>query len=310
MMKATIIGGFGFIGHKLLKRLASEKFSLTVIEKRSKVEHMSINHSDLQVLQDGDDNEQALLEAEVVIDLSYATNPMTSYNSPTSDITHNLPRAVELFELLSKNKNLKKLIVFSSGGTIYGNQANFPISENAETNPISPYGITKLAIEKYAQMFHVIGELPVIVMRPSNAYGPGQVPFRGQGFISTAVGNILKGESITLFGQGETVRDYIYVDDLVEGITQVIHRGKTAETYNIGSGMGYSNLQIIEMLREVISEDIEINYQAARSFDVKKNILSTSKINHDTGWNPETPMIEGLKKTVSWIDNYLHNNEQ
>lgn len=307
-MKATIIGGFGFIGRKLLPRLDQEGFDLTVIEKTLKIDDERINKLDLHVLSYEEDNDETLLESDVVIDLSYASNPMTSYKSPTSDILNNLPRAVKLFELLQKSKKLKKLIILSSGGTVYGNQERFPITETSETNPISPYGITKLAIEKYANMFTAIGDLPVVIMRPSNAYGPGQIPFRGQGFISTSIGSILKGEKIILFGKGETVRDYIFVDDLVDGIYHVIQKGKIAETYNIGSGIGFSNIEIVEMLKEIMDADIRIDFQEERSFDVRKNVLLGAKLNRDTGWGPITQLIDGLKITIDWVDNYFHEN--
>src|SRR5208283_5085757 len=121
-----------------------------------------------------------LKDVDEVVNLAYSTVPKTSFEDPVQDILSNLPSAVNLF-LATSQSSVQRLVLVSSGGTVYGKAASLPIVETHPTNPISPYGITKLAIEKYAVMYHNHTGLPVVVLRPGNAFGEGQRPFTGQG---------------------------------------------------------------------------------------------------------------------------------
>lgn len=129
-----------------------------------------------------------------MIDLAYSTVPQTSFSDPMFDLQSNLPRVVALMEELKHHTKLRRFMVVSSGGTVYGHATQLPISEYAQTEPVSPYGITKLTIERYALMYHRLHDLPVVLVRPANAYGLGQQAFKGQGFIATAIGSILQGK--------------------------------------------------------------------------------------------------------------------
>jgi UDP-glucose 4-epimerase len=128
-----------------------------------------------------------------VIHLAYATVPNTSFDNPLADLLQNLPPTVELFSKVAERSG--RLILVSSGGTVYGQAVQLPILENHPTNPISPYGVTKLTLEKYAHLYAVTKSLKVICVRPGNAYGVGQYPYIGQGFVSTAMASI-RGVSV------------------------------------------------------------------------------------------------------------------
>ncbi|MDP2247670.1 MAG: NAD-dependent epimerase/dehydratase family protein, partial [Nitrosomonadales bacterium] len=228
--------------------------------------------------------------------------PNTSFDNPLADLLGNLPPAVQLFEQLAKRGS--KLIFVSSGGTVYGDQPILPIPETANTTPISPYGVTKLTLEKYAALYRATHGLKVMIVRPANAYGVGQKPFSGQGFISAAIGSILRNEPVKIFGEVGTVRDYIYVQDLADGIAAALAHGTEGEIYNIGSGQGVSNLELVEILAPIMKE---IGYQPAlvhlpeRIFDVKANVLDSSKLKSAAGWQAETTLNEGLRLTRDWL---------
>ena len=237
-----------------------------------------------------------------VVDLAYSSVPKTSYEDPINDIFQNLPRFVNLCRAAVEN-GVDKMVFFSSGGTIYGQTQLLPIGEDSPTNPTSPYGITKLAIEKYAHMYHITEGLPVICLRPGNAYGEGQPPFRGQGFIATAIASILNGFPIDVFGEVGTIRDYIHAREIACVLEKALDAGKPGAIYNVGTAKGTSNMDIIRCLRPMATAaglDVQVRIQPARPFDVIANVLDISRIYQDIGWKPSISIDEGLASTWSW----------
>jgi UDP-glucose 4-epimerase len=222
MDHCCVIGGTGFIGSRLVEYLSKTGRKLTIIARNSVptrhlptgVRYIAGDYGDKYFLKG------VLQGVDEIINLAHTTVPKTSFDDPISDISSNLPAVVSLLEIASQIA-IKKLIFISSGGTVYGKSLHPPISETHPTNPISPYGITKLALEKYALMYHEIYGLPVVCIRPANAYGEGQIPYVGQGFISTAIASILQNKDILLFGEHGTTRDYIHVDDVVKTVGMV-----------------------------------------------------------------------------------------
>jgi UDP-glucose 4-epimerase len=144
----------------------------------------------------------------------------------------------------------------------------------------------------------------VICLRPANAYGVGQYPFSGQGFVSTAMASVMRGLTIQVFGRGGTIRDYIYVSDLAAGIVKAMEHGQIGETYNVGSGLGVSNLDMVTMISPLLQElgyESRIEYLSERIFDVQANVLDSSKLRRITDWAPEVTLNEGLMRTREWL---------
>ena len=301
MQQCCVIGGTGFIGHSVVNRLLKGERKITVIGRNplpprclpEGVRYVAGDYGD------GDFMTEVLQGVDEVINLAYSTIPKTSFDDPVQDILSNLPASVRLFEVASRLA-VKKLVLVSSGGTVYGKAQTVPLSEEHPTNPISPYGITKLAIEKYAMMFKELKSLPVVIVRPANAYGEGQRPFVGQGFIATAIASILKGQEVVLFGETGTIRDYIYVSDVADGIIAVLEKGTPGCCYNIGTGIGRSNKDILDALysyAESAGIEPRVKILPPRQFDVPANILECQKLYRETSWEPKVPFEEGIKKT-------------
>ena len=234
-----------------------------------------------------------------VINLSYASTPKTSFDDPITDIKDNLPSVINFLEWMSLF-SIKRIVMVSTGGAIYGNTNENPISETAATNPVSPYGITKLAVEKYSSMYCTHKKLPIITVRPGNAYGIGQSPFLGQGFIATATYSMLEKKEVKIFGRNGTVRDYIHVRDVSNGIIAALKKGKIGETYNIGTGRGVSTKFVFELISKIASNAgyfvPKVKNEKLRPFDVRKNILDSSKLQKDTGWYPKISLEEGIEE--------------
>ncbi|WBA41969.1 NAD-dependent epimerase/dehydratase family protein [Hymenobacter canadensis] len=247
---------------------------------------------------------QAMEQADEVVDLAYATSPGTSFQDPVNDILVNVPETVRLFEMAASMSHLRKFVWISSGGTVYGRTPAEPIAETYPTHPLSPYGITKLALEKYAHMYFETRNLPIVCVRPSNAYGEGQRPYGGQGFVATAIASILAGNPLTLFGEHGTIRDYLHVTDMATGIVAALDEGLPGEVYNLGSSQGLTNRQILDLLAPLAAaagRPMHLLRELARPFDVPANILDCSKLRTATGWEPQVSITAGLARTWDWL---------
>jgi UDP-glucose 4-epimerase len=299
-----VIGGGGFLGRHLVPRLLSREISVTVMGRRADPGH---NFPAAATYIAGDfgnvDLVRRLLEDhDAVIHLAYATVPNTSFDNPLGDLLENLPATVQLFaEVAARGR---RLVLVSSGGTVYGEGLTLPIEEDHPTLPISPYGVTKLTLEKYAHLYAITHGLNVVCVRPSNAYGEGQTAFSGQGFVATAMALAMRGQSIKIFGPHGSVRDYIHVADVAEGIVFTLEHGASGEIYNLGSGVGRSNLEVVEAIAPLMMEiglSVRADHESARIFDVHANVLDSRKLRSHTGWAPSVGFEEGLRRTRDWL---------
>lgn len=301
MKHCCVIGGAGFIGSQVVHLLSATDRRISVIgrslhSRRLLPKNVSYYSGDYG-------NEEFLIKTitgvDEIIDLGYSSVPKTSFDDPVLDIESNLPSAVVLFRVAAQ-LGISKMVFVSSGGTVYGKAETVPINESHPTNPISPYGITKLAIEKYGLMFHAINDLPLVIVRPGNAYGPGQLPFSGQGFIATAMASVLQGKPVSMYGKNGTIRDYIHVTDVAQGIVDALIHGTVGSCYNIGSDVGRNNIEVINALRPLALQrgmDIQVNILPERKFDVPINVLDSQKLICDTGWKNKIHFTDGLEET-------------
>jgi len=307
-MRCCVIGGNGFIGSHLVDILTAEGKTVTVVDRNHRqsetlspgARYVAGDYSDTDFLR------EVLSDVDEIVDLAYASVPKTSFEDPVKDISDNLPRSVNLLKIACSIP-IKKIVIVSSGGTVYGRACNLPISEDHPTNPISPYGITKLAVEKYARMYHALKGLPVVCVRPANAFGAGQKPFLGQGFVATAIASALEEREINIFGAEGTIRDHIYVKDLARGIASALNSCRAGECYNIGSGIGRSNREILNMIEKIAkSRNITLHVKVSppRKYDVPVNILDSSKLREATGWVPKVSLEEGLDFTWEYFEKY------
>jgi len=302
-----VIGGAGYIGSHLTTQLLSTGRKVTVLGRRLTPGNKLPDGVDYVA---GDFGQRDLIASlldrhQEVIHLAYATVPNTSFENPLADLLQNLPPTVQLFSEIAARGI--KLILVSSGGTVYGEAQKLPIPETHPTKPISPYGVTKLTLENYAYLYAATHDLKFVCVRPANAYGIGQRPFVGQGFISTAIASVMRGQPIKIFGQSGSVRDYIYVSDLAAGIVSVLERGLLSETYNIGSGVGLSNMDVIEAITPLLEDigcKVNIEHLPERTFDVKANVLDSTKLQQHTGWKPIVDFNDGLHCTRQWLKQY------
>lgn len=307
-LNTLVIGGGGLIGHHLVPLLLASGRKVSVMGRHATplrpfppcVSYISGDFGDQDLVS------TLLSDHREVIHLAYATVPNTSFDDPLGDLLKNLPPTVRLF--IEAVKKDCRLVFVSSGGTVYGQSETLPIKEDHPTAPISPYGITKLTLEKYAYLYAETHGLKVTCIRPANAYGVGQRPFSGQGFVATAMASAMLGQPIRMFGKGEVVRDYIYVSDIAAGIVSALERGEIGATYNLGSGIGVSNLEIVRLIAPMLREagfESRVEYLPGRVFDVRMNVLDSSRLAKRAGWAPKVCLQDGLLNTRDWLMNCL-----
>jgi UDP-glucose 4-epimerase len=299
-----VIGGAGFIGRAVVLELLAQQRRVIVVGRQAQL--ATPLPAQVRYIANSANNEQVLLDVltqcSEVVDLAYATVPQTSFQNPIHDILVNVPATVRLFELAATCR-LRKFVWISSGGTVYGRSEHSMQDELHPNAPISPYGITKLTLEKYARLFYETQELPIVCVRPSNAFGEEQRTYSGQGFIATAIATVLDGKELSLFGEHGTIRDYLHVRDMARGIVAALEMGQPGEIYNLGSGQGLSNRQVLDTLLPLAEAEgykLRVNTLPARPFDVPLSVLDSRKLISHTGWQPTLPFAQALHQTWNW----------
>jgi len=305
MSRVILVGGNGFIG-KYCANILQKKGRDVIILGRTKnpnyiptgCKYIACDYSDVCSLK------KILTKGCDIIDFAYATIPKTSFDNPVYDLISNLPASVGLFHA-ALEYDVNRLVIISSGGTVYGNSVYAPINEMHPNAPISPYGLTKLTIDLYAQMFHKNFGLPVVIARPANAYGDEQRGGTGQGFIATAIQTIIAGKEINVFGRTGSIRDYIHVEDVAAGINAIYESGINGNIYNIGTGVGTSTLDILNLIQPLAQKngiEVKTKFLEASKFDVDINILDSSKLMNVSSWTPYIKISDGVART--WYHNY------
>lgn len=299
-MKALVLGGCGFIGSHLVDDLLAAGHKVRVFDRAAELYRVPLANVDYRFgdFADSASLAEALEGIEVVYHLISTTVPSTSNLDPVGDIQSNLINTVRLLQLMVQ-KSIKRIVYLSSGGTVYGIPETSPIPESHPLRPICSYGVVKVAIENYLQMFHQLNGLEYMVLRASNPYGERQGHMGVQGVIGTFMRKILTDEPIEIWGDGSVVRDFIYVSDLTS-LAVLAGNSKLCGTYNAGSGQGHSINELISSISGVIHREIQPLYKASRGYDVPQVILDMQLAKHAFNWSPNINLLTGLKRTWIW----------
>ncbi len=241
----------------------------------------------------------AVRGADVVFHLLGGSDPASSSRDPAGALREAV-LSVQLLDIC-RGAGVGRVVFVSSGGTVYGVPRAVPIAEDAPTEPISAYGIGKLAIEKYLGMYAHFYGLRSVVLRPANPYGPYQSPTRRQGIVPAMIASALSGRELEVWGDGRAVRDFLYVGDLARALLAAAAYDGPRRVFNVGSGVGRSLLEVAELVAAVVGRKVPIVHRPARSVDVPVNVLDITRIEHTLGWRPDTEWIHGLRTTAAWV---------
>lgn len=302
--RVVVLGGAGFIGRATVAMLRERGDAVRVYGHARGLARAgdALEGAELVAGEIGDAAAvlRAIDGADAVIHLAHSTVPGSSMADPAGDVEANVAGNVRwLARLREASPGL--LLFVSSGGTVYGRAQRPLVAEDHPTEPISPYGISKLALEKYVAMFAEAAGVRHLVARPANVYGPGQRLDAGQGVVGVSVSRALRGEPIEIWGTGEVRRDYLYVRDAARALVALLGVEGQETVFNVGSGEGRSVLDIVGALREVLPTPPEVRFAPGRVIDVPDNVLDSTRLRRATGWAPEVSFPEGLAATVAWV---------
>lgn len=304
-MKCLVLGGGGFIGSHICDQLVSAGHEVRIFEKVG-LSKENIHHlGDRIEWMEGDFlNPDCLRNAvqgrEVVFHLISSTLPKDSNDNPVYDVTSNIIPTLHMLEA-ARVAGVRKVILSSSGGTVYGIPRTIPITEEHPTEPICSYGIHKLMIEKYLFLYNKLYGLDYAVMRISNPYGERQRQTGNQGVIPIFLHKVMHGETIEIWGDGSVVRDYLHISDVARAAVMLMDARLSNKILNIGSGTGRSLNALLEEITKVTGLVPKIRYTPCRAFDVPANVLDITLAKDTLGWSPRVTLADGLRCTMEYL---------
>jgi UDP-glucose 4-epimerase len=296
-MRALIVGGNGFIGSHLAEGLRAGGHRVRVLDPgaaRTDTDWSGIDYRQ-GAYTDAARLDAALDDVDTVFHLASTTVPATSNLDPAADVTGNLIGALALFAAIEA-KGIRRVVFFSSGGTVYGNPESLPVREDHPLRPISSYGIVKVAIEQYLAMFRHLGRLDPLILRPSNPYGPRQSAAGGQGFIAAALARMREDAPLQIWGDGSIVRDYIHIDDLID-LTIRAAVSDACGVFNAGSGIGHSLNAIRAAIERSAGRTMRVEHLPGRGFDVREIVLDMTAACARFDWRPTIGFDDGIAGT-------------
>lgn len=295
--KYIVLGGNGFIGKNLCSYLADLGIEVTSFDRDvpnnpdSRVQFIQGNFFDDSFLK------ELICDYDVIFHAISTINPGNSNDIYMDGYGRDLVQTIKLCSWIKDTD--KSLVFLSSGGTVYGNQEQQPITEKMLPLPINHYGNIKLCIENALRIFHIQNTMNIRIARIANPYGPGQDYTKGVGFVDAVLKRAMEGKTVEVWGDGENIRDYIFINDVCYYLHQLAEYEGSESVFNISSGKGISQNQIISYIRS-LGLDVQVEYKETRSVDVRRLILDNQKIRGVCGTRL-TPFQEGLESYYQYL---------
>lgn len=304
-MKYLVTGGLGFIGSHLVDRLIERGDEVLILDHHKKEKKRFVNNR-AQLEKIRFDNPRveelfATFQPDIVFHLAAQISVPASVEDPLHDARTNILASLHLLEL-AKKYGCKKFVFAQSGGAIYGDNALLPTPEHAQQQPISPYGVSKFAFEKYLESYFALHGVPYTSLRLANIYGPRQM-MNGEGeggVIAIFTTKLLRHEGVTINGDGSATRDFVFVDDVVDAFLKAATSDYVGAV-NISTGKETSVLQLWEILNDIHASEITHDLGPEREGDIHRSVLSPDLAKEAIGWEAKTSIEEGLRKTYEWV---------
>lgn len=302
--RIMITGGAGFIGSQIADKLIEKGFKVIVVDNLSTGNKNNINSkasfykSDITYMKEL----EKIFEKERPVKVIHAAANIKvrfSVDNPIYDAKINIMGGLNILECCKKYK-VKKIVYLSTGGALYGNPKYVPVDENHSIKPISPYGLSKYALEQYLDLYKLLYSIDFISLRFSNVYGPRD-DIHSDHVIPLFIHKMLNNKSPVITGDGSQGRDFIYVDDVINAVMISLDKNPKDRFLNIGTEEVISINDLFNKLKGILKIKIKPKYTKERKGDVKQIYLNAKKAKEQLGWEAKTSLREGLTDTIKWF---------
>ena len=305
-MRILVTGGAGFIGsHTVDALVASGAGEVSVLDDLSTGKRNQVNAKATLYQTDLRDGAAVAsvverVRPEIIFHLAAQMDVRRSVADPAFDAQVNLVGFLNLIES-ARRHGLRRVIFSSTGGAIYGEQDEFPCSEDHPLRPVSPYGVAKLATEAYLFFYKVEYGIDYLALRFGNVYGPRQDPHGEAGVVAIFCGRMLDGKPVTIYGDGTQTRDYVYVGDVVRAVVAAAKSSASGIALNIGTGIETNVNDLYSTLAGIADFPTRAEHVAARPGEQKRSVISPARAEQELGWRPEKKFADGLEETFKYF---------
>jgi UDP-glucose 4-epimerase len=302
-MRILVLGGSGFLGSHIVDKFLAARHDVCVYDLYP--ERFRRSPKGIKFYTGDFGNVGALEEListgfDAVIHCVSTTTPKSSNESPEFDIQSNVIGTLYLLDICVKHK-VGKLVFLSSGGTVYGDIGDLDmVDEEHAVRPMCSYGVSKLTIEHYLDVYKHLRGLDYVALRLSNPFGERQSPLRALGALTVFLHKTLKGQNVEVWGDGSVTRDFIYVGDVANAVF-LATVNPVSGIFNVGTGTGLSLRDILTHITQVVGTEPAVTWLPSRSFDVPRIVLDATKLRNATAWENSTSMEEGISITADWL---------
>ena len=311
--RALVSGGAGFIGSHVADLLLQEGYEVEILDnlssgRKENVPQGAIFHQ-LDIA--SDEAARVVLEGrfDVLFHLAAQIDVRKSVTDPVADARINILGTLNLLEAVRASGFATRVIFSSTGGAIYGDFVPIPSVEDMPKDPESPYGIAKLSAELYLAYYGRVHNVDTVALRYANVYGPRQDPHGEAGVVAIFCGRILQGRALTIYGDGQQTRDYVYVGDVAEALWHAATRPLPpvglldARGFNVGTGVGTSVVDMANILLEEAGTRVPLEFAPRRPGEAQESFVDIGKAERLLGWKPRVTLREGLARSFRWAAN-------
>lgn len=300
-MRILVSGGAGFIGSHIVDTFVAAGHTVAIVDNLSAGRRENVNpKARLYTIDLG--TPEALAEIfereqpEVVCHQAAQKSVRLSVEDPAADATINIVGSLHLLEQC-RRRGVQHVIFASTGGAIYGDVTTIPTPEEHPAWPVSPYGIAKLTVEHYLYFYHHQYNLPYTALRYANVYGPRQDPHGEAGVVAIFVERLLAGDAVTIYGDGEQTRDYVYVGDVAAANLRALET-RALGPFNIGTGIETSVNDLYRALEQAVGQERPATYAPGRPGEQARSAVDARHAADTLGWRPQVSLTDGVRRTV------------
>jgi UDP-glucose 4-epimerase len=302
-VKVLVAGGTGFVGSHVVEALGRAGHDVRSLARRPTAQPLTGVEYVTGDLGNVGDVEASMAGVDAAVFAATTTTPGSAARDASFDASTNVVNGVH-FAHAAAQAGIRRTVMISSGGTVYGVPSQLPVREESSTEPISTYGVSKLAIEKYLAVYALGSGGKTTILRAGNAFGERQLPGTGQGAPAAFMAALLRDRPIEIWGDGSIVRDYVYAGDIGLACAAAlrIEQPEACLVVNVGSGVGLSLRDLVERCGEVVGRTPRVTFGEPRPFDVQAVVLDIERARARLEWEPATPLETGLRRQAAWLD--------